>query len=189
MIFRAPEPDVAIPETALTPFLMERALARRDKPAFIDGPTGRTITHRQWVDPHQESRGWPHQPRLRQRRRVCDFQPEPARILGCLPRRLARRRHQHHDQSDVYRRRARAAARDAGARYLVTVPPCAEKALEAARASDVKEVFVFGDAEGATPFSRAPVGRRRPARRDDRPAPRPRRASLLERNDRHPQRA
>ena len=45
MIFRSPEPDVVIPEVALTPFVLERASARGDKPAFIDGPTGRTLTY------------------------------------------------------------------------------------------------------------------------------------------------
>ena len=43
--------------------------------------------------------------------------------------------------------------RDAGAIYLVTVPPFLEKALEAAGQSSVREVFVFGEAEGATPFA------------------------------------
>src|SRR5262245_39846141 len=50
MIYRAPEPDVVIPDAALTPFLIDRVLAGADRPAFIDGPTGRTITHHQWVN-------------------------------------------------------------------------------------------------------------------------------------------
>src|SRR6185503_4102106 len=41
---------------------------------------------------------------------------------------------------------------DCGARFLVTMPSCAAKAVEAARLSTVREVFVFGEAEGATPF-------------------------------------
>jgi acyl-CoA synthetase (AMP-forming)/AMP-acid ligase II len=43
--------------------------------------------------------------------------------------------------------------RDTGARYLVTIPPFLDKAREAARATGVREVFVFGEAEGATPFA------------------------------------
>ena len=42
--------------------------------------------------------------------------------------------------------------KDSGARYLVTVPPCAEKAEQAARESGVREVFVFGETERGTPF-------------------------------------
>ena len=49
MIFRGPEPDVAIPEIALTPFLLERVRGREDKAAFIDGPTGRVLTYGQWA--------------------------------------------------------------------------------------------------------------------------------------------
>ena len=35
MIFRGPYPDVEIPETALTPFVMHRAGELADKPALI----------------------------------------------------------------------------------------------------------------------------------------------------------
>lgn len=42
---------------------------------------------------------------------------------------------------------------DAGAKFLVTVPLFLETASRAAGQSAVKEVFVFGEAEGATPFS------------------------------------
>jgi acyl-CoA synthetase (AMP-forming)/AMP-acid ligase II len=42
---------------------------------------------------------------------------------------------------------------DAGARFLLTVPPFLDKALEAAGRSGVEEVFVLGQAEGATPFT------------------------------------
>jgi acyl-CoA synthetase (AMP-forming)/AMP-acid ligase II len=42
--------------------------------------------------------------------------------------------------------------RDSGARDLVTVPACAEKAQQAARQSGVREFFVFGESEHGTPF-------------------------------------
>src|SRR4029453_125098 len=42
---------------------------------------------------------------------------------------------------------------DAGARFLLTVPPFLDKALAAAGRSGVEEVFVLGEAEGATPFA------------------------------------
>src|SRR5262249_50253371 len=43
--------------------------------------------------------------------------------------------------------------RDCRARFLLTVPAFLEKAKEAARRAGVEELFVFGEAEGATPFS------------------------------------
>jgi acyl-CoA synthetase (AMP-forming)/AMP-acid ligase II len=42
---------------------------------------------------------------------------------------------------------------DARAAYLLTVPALLEGSLEATRKSPVKEVFVFGEAPGATPFA------------------------------------
>ena len=50
MIIKGPYPDVEIPETALTPFVMHRAQELADKPALIDGPTGRAITFAQFSD-------------------------------------------------------------------------------------------------------------------------------------------
>ena len=43
--------------------------------------------------------------------------------------------------------------RDARARFLFTVPALLERALPAARDAGVDEVFVFGEADGATPFA------------------------------------
>ena len=45
MIFRGPFPELAIPEIPLTPFVFQNAKEHADKPALIDGPTGRTITY------------------------------------------------------------------------------------------------------------------------------------------------
>ena len=42
---------------------------------------------------------------------------------------------------------------DARAKYLLTVPQLIDKALEASEGSKVQEVFVFGEAPGATPFA------------------------------------
>ena len=153
MIFRAPEPDVAIPETALTPFLIDRALARRDKPAFIDGPTGRTITHHQWVTLTRKAAAGLASRGFGKGDVFAIFSPNlpeysvafhAVSLVGGINTTI----NPTYTVTELVQQ-----LRDAGARYLVTVPPCAEKAFEAARASDVKEVFVFGDAEGATPFS------------------------------------
>ena len=43
--------------------------------------------------------------------------------------------------------------KDSGARYLLTIPQFLDRALEAAATSGVEEVFVLGEAEGATSFT------------------------------------
>src|SRR3954462_9779046 len=45
MIFTSPYPDVDVPAVALTDFVLERSEQYGDKPALIDGPSGRTYTH------------------------------------------------------------------------------------------------------------------------------------------------
>jgi acyl-CoA synthetase (AMP-forming)/AMP-acid ligase II len=47
MIFTSPYPDVDVPTIALSDFVLERSQDYGDKPALIDGPTGRTYTHAQ----------------------------------------------------------------------------------------------------------------------------------------------
>ena len=47
MAFRSVYPDVAIPEVALTDYVLAQAHERGDKPALIDGPSGRSITYAQ----------------------------------------------------------------------------------------------------------------------------------------------
>jgi len=43
--------------------------------------------------------------------------------------------------------------KDSGARFLLTIPPFLDRALDAAGRAGIEEVFVFGEAEGATPFA------------------------------------
>ncbi len=45
MIFTSPLPDVDIPDTALTSYVLARVAELGDKPALIDGPTGRALTY------------------------------------------------------------------------------------------------------------------------------------------------
>ena len=42
---------------------------------------------------------------------------------------------------------------DSGAKLLVSVPAFLDKMLEAVKGAAVEEIFVFGEAEGATPFA------------------------------------
>src|SRR5438093_4022971 len=49
-IIRSQYPDVTIPEVSLTEFVLEHAAERGDKPAIIDGSSGRTLTYAQLAD-------------------------------------------------------------------------------------------------------------------------------------------
>src|SRR6476646_4537416 len=47
MIWRSNFPDVSIPEVPYSPFILQHAAEWKDRPVFIDGPSGRTLTHGQ----------------------------------------------------------------------------------------------------------------------------------------------
>jgi acyl-CoA synthetase (AMP-forming)/AMP-acid ligase II len=152
MIFRAPEPPVAIPEMALTPFLLEHAEERGDKPAFIEGPSGRTLTYRGWAESVRRTAAGLAARGFRQGDVFAIYSPNVVEyavafhavsLLGGINTTI----------SPLYTATELSAQlRDSGARYLVTVPSCAEKAEQAARDSGVSEVFVFGETERGTSF-------------------------------------
>src|SRR5919109_4765231 len=49
-MIRSPFHDVEVPDAPLTEFVLARAVDLSDKPALIDGPSGRTITYAQLVE-------------------------------------------------------------------------------------------------------------------------------------------
>ena len=86
-MFRSPFSDVEIPDMPLTDFVLGRAGELGDKPALIDGPSGRTITFGELADAVRAVAAGP--------RRAAGFgkgdvlrhlQPEPPRVRGRLPR-------------------------------------------------------------------------------------------------------
>jgi acyl-CoA synthetase (AMP-forming)/AMP-acid ligase II len=153
MIIKGPYPDVEIPETALTPLVLRRASELADKAALIDGPTGRTITYSQLADSiaiaayNLQQRGF-----------------KKGEVFGILSPNCP-------DYAIAFHAIATAGGivtpinplytkheikhqlKDAGTRFLITIPMFMDKAREAADQAGIEEVFVFGEAEGATPFA------------------------------------
>jgi len=163
MIFRAPLPDVAIPDIPITPFVFQNAKKRGDKPALIDGPTGRTITYAELEDSiarvaaSLSRRGF-----------------KKGDVFGILSPNVPEYAIAFHavatlggivsPVNPLYTEREIAhQLKDAGARFLVTVPQFFEKAAGAAREANIEELFVFEnagteadgseDVNNATPFS------------------------------------
>jgi acyl-CoA synthetase (AMP-forming)/AMP-acid ligase II len=153
MIIKGPYPDVEIPEAALTPFVLHRANELPDKPALIDGPSGRTVTYSQLagsiaiVAHNLRERGF-----------------RKGEVFGILSPNCPDYAIAFHAVATLggivtpinplYTKNEIAhQLKDAGARFLVTIPMFMEKAREAADASGIEELYVFGEAEGAMPFS------------------------------------
>jgi acyl-CoA synthetase (AMP-forming)/AMP-acid ligase II len=153
MILRSPHPDVTIPETPLTPFVLQGAGEFADKPALIDGPTGRTLTFRQFgrvvrtVAAALAERGF------RKGDVFAIFSPNvpefavvfhAVSLLGGVNTTI---------NSLFTPDEVAYQLKDSGARFLFTVPPFMDRAAEAAGRTGVEELFVLGQAPGATPFA------------------------------------
>jgi acyl-CoA synthetase (AMP-forming)/AMP-acid ligase II len=152
MIIKGPYQDVSIPETALTPFVLHRARELGDKPALIDGPTGRKVSYSELVDSiaiaahNLAQRGFKKGDVFGILSPNC---PEYAiafhavATLGGIVTPINPLYTKHEIAHQL---------KDSGARFLATVPGCAEKAVEAVQHGLIEEVFVFGTVPGATPF-------------------------------------
>ncbi|MDX6271832.1 MAG: hypothetical protein QOD28_3055, partial [Acidobacteriota bacterium] len=153
MIFRSPYPEIALPPTPLTPFVLGRARERGDKPALIDATSGRTITYRQLDEAVRRVAAGLTARGFRKGDVFAIYSPNlpeyavafhAVSLIGGTLTTL----------NPVYTvDEAAHQLKDARARYLLTVPALLDKAHAAAVHAGVEEVFVFGECDGATPFA------------------------------------
>jgi acyl-CoA synthetase (AMP-forming)/AMP-acid ligase II len=157
-IIRSPYPDVTIPDLPLPAFVFADAARRATKPALVDGPSGRALTYRELVGGARLVAGG-----LAAR----GFQPGEVFAIYCpnLPEYAVAfygvllAGGTNTTINPLYTVEELAAQlTDADARYLLTIPPFLDKAIEAAGRSGVREVFVLGEAAGATPFAALVAG-------------------------------
>jgi len=149
-IHRSPFPDVEIPDTPLTAFVLRRADEVPDRPALVDGPTGRTITYAELADAVARLAGG-----------LAARGIGPGRVVGLMAPNIP-------EYAVVFHAVATAGATvttinpaytaeevrfqldDAGATLLVTIPDFVPTATEAAAGTKVDEVVVIGEHPGAT---------------------------------------
>ena len=144
---------IEFPDQDVTSFVLERAAELGDKPALIDGPTGRTVTY---AELDQATRA------LAAGLAARGFGPGDALAIYMpnLPEYavafhgVARAGGRATTANPLYTaRELEHQLRDSEAKILLTVPPFLGIAREAAEAAGVDEVFVVGEAEGASPVT------------------------------------
>jgi acyl-CoA synthetase (AMP-forming)/AMP-acid ligase II len=152
MIFRGPYPDVAIPEVSITDFILQTTSEFKDKPALIDGPSGRSLTFSQFEDAVRRTAASLARKGFRKGEVFGIFStncPE----YGVAFHAVAMLGGINTPVNPLYTAEEAAfQLKNSGAKFLVTSPQFVEKAREAADLSGIAELFVFGKAEGATPF-------------------------------------
>jgi acyl-CoA synthetase (AMP-forming)/AMP-acid ligase II len=153
MIVKSPYPDAIIPDTPLTPFVLQKAAQFTDKPALIDGLTGRTLTYGQLAQAIQLTAAGLHHRGFKKGDVLGIYSPNipeyaiafhAAATLGGIVTTV----------NPLYTAEELAQQlNDCRAKFLVTVQMFQDKAIEAQQYSTVEEVFVFGEpSAGATPF-------------------------------------
>ncbi|NNC75007.1 MAG: AMP-binding protein, partial [Acidimicrobiia bacterium] len=152
-VFPSLLPEVELPVSHITPFVFRHVEELADKPALIDGPTGRTLTYGQLYGAILKTAGG-----LRARgfgkgdcmAIMAPNIPEYAiafHAVAAVGGVVTTINPTYTAEEVEYQ------LNDAGAKYLLTIPLFIDVATEAASAAGVDEVFVFGEAEGATPFT------------------------------------
>src|SRR6266487_5446205 len=153
IVHHSPYPDVQIPDVALHEAVLATAAERGDQPALIDGPTGRTITYGQLAGGVRRAaaglaaRGFakgdafaiylPNVPEYA----VAFYAVSTAGGVSTTINPL-------YTADELANQ-----LNDSRARFLLTAPPLLERARAAVERSGVEEIFVLGEAEGATPFA------------------------------------
>jgi acyl-CoA synthetase (AMP-forming)/AMP-acid ligase II len=153
MIFRSPYPEIELPGIALTPFVLAGARARGDKPALIDAVSGRTITYRQLAESVERVAAGLSARGFRKGDVFAIYSPNlpeyavAFHAVSLIGGTLTTLNPIYNVEETAHQ------LKDAGARYLLTIPALLDKATEAAAHTNIEEIFVFGEAEGATPFA------------------------------------
>ena len=153
MIYSSPLPPVEIPNVHLTPFVFDKVEELAEQAAIIDGPSGRVVTYQSLLDSVHamagglEARGF-----------------QQGEVFAIMAPNLPEYATAFHGVAAVggvvttinptyTAEEVEFQLRDSGAKFLLTIPMFIEQATAAAAAAGVEELFVFGEAPGATPFA------------------------------------
>jgi len=152
VIYRSPHPDVDVPNLPLADAVLGGAAERADRPALIDGPTGRTLTYGQLADGVRRLRSGLAARGFGKGDVFALFSPNvpefAVAFLGIIASGgVVSTLNSLYTADEVAFQLG-----DAGARFLLTVPPFMDRAAAAAKKAGIDEVFVLGEADGATPF-------------------------------------
>ncbi len=148
MPIRSPHPDVEIPDVALTPFVFASAAQRSDKPAIIDVPTGRSVTYGELHEQVRRMAGALAARGFGKGDVLAVYMPNSPEYAVAfhgttLTGGTVTTINPVYNAEEVAHQ-----LKDAGARFLVTIPQALDIAREAAVRVALEEIFVAGEAEG-----------------------------------------
>ena len=153
MIFTSPHVAVTIPEMPLTDYVLRGAEELGDKPALIDGPTGRTYTYRQLPGlirnlaagfaRHGLAKGEVfaiYSPNLPEYALAFHAVATVGAVTTMVPPLFT--------EDEIAEQ-----LKDSNAKYLLTIPQLLENARAAARTAGIPNIFIIGEGDGASPLA------------------------------------
>lgn len=152
MVHRSPLPAIDVPVQALPAFLRDRGRDVPQKPALVEGMTGRCLTYGElWSAVRRTAAGLARRG-VRKGDVVAIWSPNaleyPIAVFGTmLAGGIVTTVNALYTANELA-----AQLRDVGARVLVASAASADAALRAARSIGIEEVFVFGRAAGVPSF-------------------------------------
>ena len=155
-IYTSGQPDPVVPDRTLPDFLLAAARMRADRPALIDGPTGRTLSYRQLADGVQRVAAGLAECGLGRGDVLALMAPNsPEWLLGCYGTMAAGGVVTGVNPLYTPREVATQLAQT-GARFLVTAPPFLDTARAAiAESGNRCEIILLGpETAGCIPFAR-----------------------------------
>jgi acyl-CoA synthetase (AMP-forming)/AMP-acid ligase II len=153
MPVKSSSPSVTIPDVSITEYVLRHVDRLGDKPALVDGPTGRTLTYRQLSDGVRRAAAGLSRRGFKKGDVFAIYSPNlPEYAIIFLA--VAALGGINTTANPLYTADELAKQLvDSRARFLITVPVFLDKAKGAAAKSGIEEIFVFGSAEGARPFA------------------------------------
>ncbi|MGO9753214.1 MAG: AMP-binding protein, partial [Solirubrobacteraceae bacterium] len=161
-MIRSPFPDIEIPDLSFTDFVLAGAVRLGDKPALIDAPSGRTITYTQLADSVRAVAAGLADRGFGKGEVFAHYAPNLPEYAVAFHAVATIGGVNTTANPQLTANELATQLRDCRARLLVTVPELLEKATAAAEQAGVEEIFVYGEAEGATPFGSLLLTGRRP---------------------------
>ena len=153
MIFENNDPGVAVPKKDLTSVVLQRVDELGDKSALIDGTSGRALSYNELSSQIKHLATGLNQRGFKKGdvcAVFCPNLPEYATIflgvaaVGGINTTV----NSLYSTNDLIHQFT-----DSRAKFLITIPAFMDRALPAADKCGIEEIFVLGEAEGATPFS------------------------------------
>lgn len=153
MIFKSPHAPVIVPDSTITEYVLRNASRLGDKPALIDGPTGRTYTYAQLPDLIRRLAAGLARHGVKKTEVFAIYSPNLPEVplvfhaIATLGAATTMVPPLFTDEEIIKQ------LNDSGARYLLTVPGLLPNAQRVAHTAGITKLFVIGEADQAIPFT------------------------------------